>query len=198
MYIRKALLLTNACLICLVLWLASDVFMKWRTQRHGPVVSNKHLSSDPSPASANQARKKDLSQYAAIQRIDVFKTKRQSQQVSEPPPQATPLSIELIGTSVGDGTMSRAIVLDKTAGREEIIHLNSKIQGAQVIEILHDRAVFLVNGRKETRLIASLEKSLSKPAQLEKKVVEAPEKKTIPEIKRPSPRAKPAPPTGGR
>ncbi|PKN66654.1 MAG: hypothetical protein CVU57_05215 [Deltaproteobacteria bacterium HGW-Deltaproteobacteria-15] len=189
MYIRKALIIADACLICLALWMVAGLFLNWRSQNHKPTISKEKLSAETPLAAPNHNQKKFLSHYAQIHRVDIFKTKKQMPQANEPVVQSRPLDIELIGTSVGDGTTSRAIVLDRRSGREEIVLLNGRIQEGQLVDIRHDRAVFLVNGRKETRLIASLEKGISKNERPERKSADTvPDKGTPPVVKRVVPR----------
>ncbi len=71
--------------------------------------------------------------------------------------QPTKLNLVLLGTVVGDDEDARAIVVDKTAKKQDIYRVGDAVQGAIIETIGRGKVTLDVNGRKESLLIKERE-----------------------------------------
>jgi hypothetical protein len=69
----------------------------------------------------------------------------------------TKLNLVLLGTVVGDENDARAIVVDKTANKQDIYRIGDAVQGALIESIGRGRITLDVNGKKESLLIKERE-----------------------------------------
>jgi len=158
-HFKKGLLSANVVLTGLIVWMAAIVILGLHS---GQVADGSIHSQTAIEIGTNQPAIPKATQPAAYQGIvrrDIFDTTRAGVappvQVPQPenkeiPP--TQLNLILKGTVVGDQE-SYAVITDGRTNREEIYVLNDAVQDAQVTEILTDRVILSLGGKKESLIL---------------------------------------------
>ncbi len=94
--------------------------------------------------------------YQPIIDSDIFDTKKivPKVPVKQKEIQVTKLNLELRGTIVGVNEESFAIIWDKKTRMQDLYFLNDFVQGAHIIEIMPDRVILSLEGRKEALIMS--------------------------------------------
>ena len=113
--------------------------------------------SPPAPE-AQTARRRPLSDYAAVVRRDIFNPPRNSEPAAVV---VTNLNAKLLGTAPGQGIDSFAIIEDSSRRKQELYRVGDKIQNRRLVRVEWDR-VFLQNGLREE--VLNMEEAKGGPA----------------------------------
>ena len=161
MNLKKILLFLNILLAGLVLWTAFNIYETW--------ASYKNMEKRPITAAletertekADQKKLKKRNDYRIIVSRDIFKTKATPSKAKEKPGQKPKLEelkentrFELMGTIVGEGGNSFAIIREKNKKEQDIYALNDYVEDAKIEKILSDRVIVERAGTEEVLVIS--------------------------------------------
>jgi type II secretory pathway component PulC len=168
--LRKLILLANAIIFGLVIWMGANIVLDWRAER----VT---IQGMPHPGRENTEKPRSITKgprslenYQQIIEQDIFKTsvgQGQNAEQSEKDLEITELNIKLKGTTFGEAQESYAIVEDGKTKKQTLYYLNDFVKGAKIIDILSDRLVLLRDGKQEMLMLSfelgRLRKKLRRP-----------------------------------
>ena len=151
----------NILLAGLVLWMGFNIYETW--------ASRKNMEKRPMTAAletertekADPKKLKKRSDYRIIVSRDIFKTKATPSKTKEKPGQKPKLEelkentrFELMGTVVGEGGNSFAIIREKNKKEQDIYALNDYVEDAKIAKILPDRVIVERAGTEEVLVIS--------------------------------------------
>ncbi len=154
MNVRKIFILLNILLAGLIVWLGADTFLAWQKSRSG---SEAYLQQEKPHATKPKRLSNQIKQFKDFNKVidkNIFKTssakeEKKDEKKPEKEIEITKLELKLKGTVLGDGNRAYAVIEDLRNRKEELYYLDDVVQGAQIVDILPDRVVLSVEGRKE-------------------------------------------------
>ncbi|MBI2371945.1 MAG: hypothetical protein HYV08_17240, partial [Deltaproteobacteria bacterium] len=155
---QRVLTLAHLAALACVAVLAADMV--------GGMLGRRLIGSPPMPAATSAGRAalgpaRDLKEFAPIVernlfhsagagRLEEIRSALASQPADAPPPPPR-VPLQLLGTVVGEGEYSFAIVHDESTNQQAILRLNQQVAGQLVVaRILRNKVVLRGNGRTET------------------------------------------------
>lgn len=174
MNLKRLLLLINICLAGLILWTASSIYMTWRSSKGEKELPPGRTAESGSTVKATSGRPKKQKDYRIIVYRDIFDTAKEAPRKKQKKiAKVTKLALKLKGTVTGGKRNSYAIIEDGTTMKEELYSLNDFVQGARIVQILHNQVILNLKGVREI-LIMTEETSPSAPRISPRKRVKAP------------------------
>jgi len=154
MNLKRLLLLINLCLAGLVLWMASSIYLTWRSAKEEKGRPPARTAESGSTVKTASGKPKKLKDYRIIVDRDIFDTAKESPAKKEGKiAKVTKLDLKLRGTVIGGRRNSFAIIEDGITMKEELYSLNDFVQGARIVEILPDQLILDLKGSKETLIM---------------------------------------------
>ncbi len=146
--------------ITLAAYLGVDALYK--TMTAGLDIEDAAQASVHRSVTRKEALTKPLSDYATIEKRNLFKTGDAVKPLSKPQPapaiedmKQTELKLRLWGTVTGDRDRAYAVIEDEKKRQQNLFRQGDTLQGATVKQILREKIVLSVNGKDE---ILSMEK----------------------------------------
>ncbi|MEW6668939.1 MAG: type II secretion system protein N [Thermodesulfobacteriota bacterium] len=158
MHSKKILLGVNILLTFLILWPVSDTVMTWSSGQGGPGPLQGEGVKENGTSHKPIGKTKKISDYQALIRQDIFRTTGQKVDApaavkEEKPVELTRLNLRLKGTVIRGRSKSFAVIQDGASRKEDIYHVNDKLQNATIAKILPDQVILNVNNRQEALLL---------------------------------------------
>jgi general secretion pathway protein C len=163
--LKRYLWLSHLVLIAAGVYIGSDLFWAMigtRLDSHNQVAS-------PAPVTAAEAtEQRTFQQYAVIQDRNLFGARGRAA-TPQPSPRPTPAAapakpaanLKLVGTVVGSGDHTYAVIEDLGTKRQELYRLGDLVRDARVVEVTRNRVVLDNRGRREE--LMSFEKTDTAP-----------------------------------
>jgi general secretion pathway protein C len=164
--LKRYLWVIHLALIAAGVYIGSDLF--WAIV--GTRLDTRSRVASPSPATtAEAAEQRSFQQFAVIQERNLFGARGRPAASSPPPraslppaPPAKPAAnLKLVGTVVGNGDHTYAVIEDLGTKRQELYRLGDLVHEARVIEVTRNRVVLDNQGRHEE--LMSFEKTDAAP-----------------------------------
>jgi type II secretory pathway component PulC len=154
MNVKRLLLLINLCLAGLVLWMASSIYLTWRSAGEEKGRTQTRPAESGSRAKTASGKPKTLKDYQIIIDRDIFDTAKEAPSIKEEKiAKVTKLDLKLRGTVIGGRRNSFAIIEDGITRKEELYSPNDFVQGARIVDILPDQVILDLKGVKETLMM---------------------------------------------
>jgi general secretion pathway protein C len=163
--LKRYLWLIHLALIAAGVYIGSDLF--WAIVGARLETGRQITSTSPATAAA-VTEPRAFQQYAVIQERNLFGARGRA--AAPPPPKAPPpaapapkpaANLKLVGTVVGSGDHTYAVIEDLSAKRQDLYRLGDMVRDARVIEVTRNRVVLDNRGRREELL--SFEKTDTPP-----------------------------------
>jgi general secretion pathway protein C len=163
--LKRYLWLIHLALIAAGVYIGSDLF--WAIVSARLETGSQITNSSPATAAA-VTEPRAFQQYAVIQERNLFgargRTAAPPPPKTAPPPAAAPkpaANLKLVGTVVGNGDHTYAVIEDLGTKRQDLYRLGDMIRDARVVEVTRNRVVLDNRGRREELL--SFEKTDTPP-----------------------------------
>lgn len=164
--LKRYLWLIHLALIAAGVYIGSDLF--WAIVGTRLETGRQITSASPATAAA-VTEPRAFQQYAVIQERNLFGARGRAAAPSPPPktpppPAAAPkpaANLKLVGTVVGNGDHTYAVIEDLGTKRQELYRLGDTVRDARVVEVTRNRVVLDNRGRREELL--SFEKADAPP-----------------------------------
>ena len=155
--LKRYFWLIHLVLIAVGVYIGSDLF--WAIVGARLEVRGRVVSSSPATAAA-ATEQRAFQQYAVIQERNLFGGRGRA--ATPPPPPRTPpaaapatkpaASLKLVGTVVGSGEYTYAVIEDLSTKRQDLYRLGDQIRDARVVEVTRNRVVLENRGQREELL----------------------------------------------
>ena len=155
--LRKFLLLINVLLTGFIFLMATNIIIPW--------ASDKKKTGWLEPEGLKKAgsrrnvphKLRTLRDYQPIIHHDIFKTtidagKRPIRE--EEAVKATNMNLRLKGTAIGENRESYAVIWNGVTHQEDLCYLNDLLQGARITQIMSDRVILRIDGRREALIMS--------------------------------------------
>jgi general secretion pathway protein C len=160
--LKRYFWLIHLAIIAAGVYIGSDLF--WAIVGARLEVRSRVTSSSPATA-VEAAEPRAFPQYAVIQERNLFGARGRATAPPSPartPPPAAPATkpaapLKLVGTVVGSGDYTYAVIEDLSTKRQDLYRLGDQIRDARVVEVTRNRVVLEHRGQREELL--SFEKS---------------------------------------
>ncbi len=163
MEIKLLLILINVTLTLLIAWVAMEMLeFSLFTPDYQEANQIEEVYDKKRSVSRKDTSKIDMS-YTFLTAKDIFQT-------STKPPQALPAAnvkapetpqapkampkLTLIGTAIGEGGQSFAIIMDEKRREQSLFYVNDSVSGVRVEEVHADRVVLSFEGKREVLPLA--------------------------------------------
>ena len=157
---KPIIALLNIAFITLAAYLGVDALYK--TMSAGLDFEDAAQAAVHQSVTRKEALARPISDYAAIEKRNLFKTGDAVKPLSKPQPlqtledlKQTELKLRLWGTVTGDRERAYAVIEDEKKREQNLFRQGDTLQGATVKQILREKIVLTVNGKDE---ILSMEK----------------------------------------
>jgi general secretion pathway protein C len=164
--LKRYLWLIHLALIAAGVYIGSDLF--WAIVGTRLETGSQITNSSPAAAAA-ATEPRAFQQYAVIQERNLFGARGRAAAPSPPPKAPSPqapapkpaANLKLVGTVVGNGDHTYAVIEDLGTKRQELYRLGDMVRDARVVEVTRNRVVLDNRGRREELL--SFEKTDAPP-----------------------------------
>ncbi len=134
--------------------MGADTFLLWHKQGSTKLpLPERQITANVKPQKSPRKNSR-FNDFLKVINNNIFKTssaKEKDKEEKKPPKEVeiTKLELKLKGTVLGNGDRAYAVIQDLRDRKEDLYYLNDVVQGAQIVDILADRVVLQVEGRKE-------------------------------------------------
>lgn len=168
--LKRYLWLIHLGLIAAGVYIGSDLFWAIVGAR---LDTRSQVVSVSSVIAAEATEQRSFQQYAVVQERNLFGARGQAAAALPPPrsapppaPQAKPAAnLKLVGTVVGSGDHTFAVIEDLGTKKQELYRLGDLVREARVVEVTRNRVVLDNRGRREELMSFEKTDTASAPGQ---------------------------------
>jgi general secretion pathway protein C len=152
--LKRYFWLIHLAIITAGVYIGSDLF--WAIVGARLEIRSRVTSSSPATAAA-ATEQRPFQQYTVIQERNLFGARGRA--AAPPPPARTPpaaapatkpaANLKLVGTVVGSGDYTYAVIEDLSTKRQDLYRLGDQIRDARVVEVTRNRVVLENRGQRE-------------------------------------------------